>query len=58
VAYLVFGVPAVVAGFLVGPWGLFATTLAYSAVIAVAAVSGVLVQLRRARAIPTGEVTG
>lgn len=49
VAYLAFGVPAVVAGFLVGPLGLFATTLAYSAVIAVSAVWGVLLQVRRAR---------
>lgn len=47
-AYLAFGVPAVVAGFLVGPLGLLATTIAYSAVIAMSAVSGVLVQLRRA----------
>ena len=48
VAYLAFGVPAVVAGFLVGPLGLLATTIAYSAVIAMSAVWGVLVQLRRA----------
>jgi MFS family permease len=52
VAYLAFGVPAVVAGFLVGPLGLFTTTLAYSAVIAVSAVLGVLAQIHRARTGP------
>jgi hypothetical protein len=53
VAYLAFGVPAIVAGFLVGPLGLFVTVLVFTGVIAVGAVAGLLVQTRLAsRAAP------
>jgi MFS family permease len=52
VAYLAFGVPAVVAGFLVGPLGLFVTVLVFTGVIAVGAVAGLLVQTRLATRDP------
>jgi MFS family permease len=48
IAYLAFGVPAIVAGFLVGPLGLFATVLVFTGAIAVGAVAGLLAQTRLA----------
>lgn len=57
VAYLAFGVPAIVAGLLVGPLGLPATVLGFTGVIAAAAAVGLLVQLRLAageRTVPVG----
>jgi MFS family permease len=48
VAYLAFGVPAIVAGFLVGPLGLFVTVLVFTGAIAVGAVAGLLAQTRLA----------
>ncbi|WP_394768679.1 MFS transporter [Lacisediminihabitans sp.] len=45
VAYLAFGVPAIVAGQLVAPLGLPTTVLAYSAFVVVASVVGVIAQL-------------
>jgi MFS family permease len=49
VAYLAFGIPAIVAGQLVGPLGLQATVVGYGVAIIVAAAVGLLVQLRLAR---------
>jgi MFS family permease len=48
IAYLAFGVPAIVAGFLVGPLGLFVTVLVFTGAIAVGAVAGLLAQTRLA----------
>jgi MFS family permease len=49
VAYLSFGVPAIVAGQLVGPVGLLVTVLGYGVVILLIAVVAILAQLRLAR---------
>jgi len=46
IAYLAFGVPAVIAGQLVGPLGLFPTVILYGAAIIVAAAVGIATQLR------------
>jgi MFS family permease len=46
VAYLSFGVPAIVAGQLVGPLGLLTTVLWYGAAIVLAALAGLVAQLR------------
>jgi MFS family permease len=49
VAYLAFGLPAVIAGLLIGEIGLLTTALAYGVAILVAAVVGIVAQLRLAR---------
>ena len=51
VAYLSFGVPAIIAGLLIAPIGLSATVLGYSVAILVAAGIGLLAQ-RRLAAVP------
>jgi MFS family permease len=45
VAYLSFGVPAVIAGLLVGPAGLLATVLGYGVAIILAALAGLVAQI-------------
>ncbi len=49
-AYLAFGIPAIIAGQLVGRIGLLDTVVGYAAVIVTGAVGGALVQLLLARA--------
>ena len=49
VAYLSFGIPAIILGQLVAPLGLLPTVLGFGAVTLVAAVVGILVQVRLAR---------
>jgi predicted MFS family arabinose efflux permease len=49
VAYLSFGIPAIILGQLVAPFGLLPTVIGFGAVTLVAAFVGVLVQLRMAR---------
>ncbi|HEX3678137.1 MAG TPA: hypothetical protein VHU90_00295 [Galbitalea sp.] len=49
VAYLSFGIPAIILGQLVAPFGLFPTVIGFGAVTLVAAFVGVLVQVRMAR---------
>jgi MFS family permease len=49
VAYLSFGVPAIIAGQLVGPVGLLATVIGYGIAIILAASAGLVAQLRNAR---------
>jgi MFS family permease len=49
VAYLAFGIPAIVAGLLVAPLGLLPTIIGYGVVILGAAMVGVLAQARIAR---------
>jgi MFS family permease len=49
VAYLSFGVPAIIAGLLVAPAGLLATVLGYGVAIIVAASAGLAAQLRNTR---------
>jgi MFS family permease len=49
VAYLSFGVPAIIVGQLVAPFGLLATILGFGAAILIASVVGILAQLRIAR---------
>jgi MFS family permease len=49
VAYLSFGIPAIITGQLVGPLGLLPTVLAYGAAILLAALVGLVTQLRQAR---------
>jgi len=49
VAYLSFGIPAIILGQLVGPFGLLPTVIGFGAVTLVAAFVGVLIQLRMAR---------
>jgi predicted MFS family arabinose efflux permease len=46
VAYLAFGVPAIIAGALVAPWGLTDVIVGYGAVIAVFALAGLLAHAR------------
>jgi hypothetical protein len=46
VAYLSFGVPAIVAGLLIGPAGLLATVLGYGVAIIFAASAGLAAQIR------------
>ena len=46
VAYLSFGVPAIIAGLLVGPAGLLATVLGYGVAIILAASAGLAAQIR------------
>ena len=49
VAYVSFGIPAIITGQLVGPLGLLPTVLAYGAAILLAALVGLFTQLRQAR---------
>jgi predicted MFS family arabinose efflux permease len=49
VAYLAFGVPAIIVGQLVAPFGLLATVIGFGVVILIAAFVGTFVQLRLAR---------
>lgn len=49
VNYLAFGVPAIVAGLLIEPWGLATAVTLYAAVIAAVAVIGVVAQTTRSR---------
>ena len=49
VAYLAFGIPAIILGQLVAPFGLLATVIGFGGVTLVAAFAGILVQLRFAR---------
>jgi hypothetical protein len=49
VAYLAFGIPAIILGQLVAPFGLLATVIGFGGVTLVAAFVGILVQLRFAR---------
>jgi MFS family permease len=49
VAYLAFGIPAIVTGQLVGPLGLLPTVIGYGAAILIAAAVGLVIQLRLAR---------
>ncbi|HMH58323.1 MAG TPA: MFS transporter [Galbitalea sp.] len=49
VAYLAFGIPAIIVGQLVAPFGLLATVIGFGGVTLVAAFVGILVQLRFAR---------
>ena len=49
VAYLSFGIPAIILGQLVAPFGLLPTVIGFGAVTLAAAFVGVLVQLRMAR---------
>lgn len=49
VAYLSFGVPAIIAGLLVAPAGLLATVLGYGVAIILAASAGLAAQLRNTR---------
>lgn len=51
VAYLSFGIPAIVAGQLVGPLGLLPTVIAYGAAILLAAVVGLVAQGRQSRRV-------
>lgn len=46
VAYLSFGIPAIIAGLLIAPVGLLATVLGYGVVILAVAVAGILAQSR------------
>jgi hypothetical protein len=46
VAYLSFGVPAIIAGLLIAQVGLLTTVLGYGVAIIVAAVAGLFAQLR------------
>jgi len=58
VSYLAFGVPAVVAGLLRGPFGLLPTVVAYAAVVVIVAVVGLLVQARLAARPRASAVAG
>jgi MFS family permease len=49
VAYLSFGVPAIIAGLLVAPAGLLATVLGYGVAVILAASAGLVAQARNAR---------
>jgi len=49
VAYLAFGIPAIVTGQLVGPFGLLPTVIGYGVVILAAAAVGLVIQVRMAR---------
>lgn len=49
VAYLAFGVPAIIAGVLTGPLGLLPTVVGYSLLVAIAAMVGLIVQGREQR---------
>jgi hypothetical protein len=49
VAYLAFGIPAIILGQLVAPLGLLTTVIGFGVVTVVAAAVGILVQLRLAR---------
>jgi hypothetical protein len=49
VAYLSFGVPAIIAGLLVAPAGLLVTVLGYGAAIIFAASAGLAAQIRNTR---------
>jgi hypothetical protein len=49
VAYLSFGVPAIIAGLLVAPAGLLATVLGYGVAIILAASAGLAAQIRNAQ---------
>ena len=48
VAYLSFGVPAIIAGLLVAPAGLLATVLGYGVAIILTASAGLVAQIRNA----------
>lgn len=52
-AYLALGVPSVVAGQLIAPFGLFPVILVWTILIVVLAAIGLVVQLRRPRESPT-----